>query len=72
MRKPVILTVDDDLDVLHAIERGEAMKQTARILGISVRTVENTRARLFKKLNCRNSTHALSRAHELGLTEASC
>ena len=43
------------------------MKQTARSLGIAIKTVENLRGRLFRKLGVRNRAQAIVRAHDLRL-----
>jgi two-component system, NarL family, nitrate/nitrite response regulator NarL len=51
--------------------RGDTVRQTARSLGISVKTVENTQGRLFRKLGARNRAGALAVAHGLGLLEPS-
>jgi two-component system nitrate/nitrite response regulator NarL len=56
-----------ELDILLSIDRGETVKQTARSLGISAKTVENLQSRLFRKLSVRNRAQAVSRAHALGL-----
>jgi DNA-binding CsgD family transcriptional regulator len=57
-------------DILHSIALGHTVRQTARALGIAEKTVENTQARLFRKLGARNRTGALAAAHALGLVEA--
>jgi DNA-binding NarL/FixJ family response regulator len=54
-------------EILASIARGESVKQTARALGISPKTVENLQSRLFRKLGVRNRAQAVSRAHELRL-----
>jgi DNA-binding NarL/FixJ family response regulator len=54
-------------DILESIERGESIKQTARTLGISEKTVQNLQSRLFSKLRARNRAQAITRAHELHL-----
>jgi two-component system, NarL family, nitrate/nitrite response regulator NarL len=54
-------------EILDSIGRGELVKQTARTLGISVKTVENLQRRLFRKLGARNRAHAVARAHALSL-----
>jgi DNA-binding CsgD family transcriptional regulator len=54
-------------DILQSIDRGESVKQTARRLGISPRTVDNTQRVLFRKLSARNRAQAIARAHALGL-----
>jgi two-component system, NarL family, nitrate/nitrite response regulator NarL len=54
-------------DILGSIARGHTIRQTARTLGIAAKTVENTQARLFRKLGVRNRTGALTIADALGL-----
>lgn len=56
-------------DILRSIAQGDTVRQTARSLGISVKTVENTQGRLFRKLGARNRAGALAVAHGLGLIE---
>ena len=56
-------------EILHSIAEGDAIKQTARKLGITVKTVQNLQSRLFRKLEARNRTQAITRAHVLGLLE---
>ncbi|WP_433383725.1 response regulator transcription factor [Actinoplanes sp. CA-142083] len=58
-----------EADILCSIARGDTVRQTARSLGIAEKTVENTQARLFRKLNARNRAGALANAHALGLLE---
>jgi len=58
-----------ELDILGSIELGHTVRQTARALGIAVKTVENTQSRLFRKLNARNRAGALVNAHAFGLLE---
>ncbi len=53
--------------ILLSIDRGESVKQTARSLGISPKTVENLQSRLFSKLDVRNRAQAVSHAHGLGI-----
>jgi DNA-binding NarL/FixJ family response regulator len=55
-----------EVDILTSIQRGDAMKQTARTLGISIKTVENLQGRLYRKLGVRNRAHAMARAHSMG------
>lgn len=57
--------------ILRSIAAGDTVRQTARSLGITGKTVENTQARLFRKLGCRNRAAALARAIDLGLLEPS-
>ncbi|HEX9342017.1 MAG TPA: LuxR C-terminal-related transcriptional regulator [Actinomycetota bacterium] len=54
-------------EIFASIDRGESVKQTARALGISVKTVENLQRRLFRKLGVRNRAQAVAAAHARGL-----
>jgi DNA-binding NarL/FixJ family response regulator len=54
-------------EILASIARGDTIRQTARALGIAVKTVENTQARLFRKLGARNRTETLTIADGWGL-----
>jgi DNA-binding CsgD family transcriptional regulator len=54
-------------DILGSIALGHTIQQTARLLGIAVKTVENTQARLFRKLGARNRSETLTIAYRLGL-----
>jgi DNA-binding NarL/FixJ family response regulator len=56
-------------EILNSISHGHANKQTARMLGISVRTVENLQGNLFKKLRVHSRAAALVAAHNLGLLD---
>jgi DNA-binding NarL/FixJ family response regulator len=56
-------------EILISISRGHATKQTARLLGISVRTVENLQSNLFRKLRVHSRAAALVAAHDLGLLD---
>jgi DNA-binding NarL/FixJ family response regulator len=56
-------------EILTSISRGHSNKQTARMLGISVRTVENLQSNLFKKLRVHSRAAALVAAHNLGLLD---
>ncbi len=56
-------------DILVLIARGHTIRQTARALGIAAKTVENTQARLFRKLGARNRMEALMIADESGLID---
>ncbi|MGH3329233.1 MAG: LuxR C-terminal-related transcriptional regulator [Streptomycetales bacterium] len=56
-------------DILASIECGHSVRQTARRLGISARTVENLQAHLFRKLGVHNRAAALATALSLGLTD---
>jgi DNA-binding NarL/FixJ family response regulator len=46
--------------VLRSIERGDSTKQTARTLGIAVKTVGELQRRASRKLGARNSAHAVA------------
>jgi DNA-binding CsgD family transcriptional regulator len=54
-------------DILQSVARGYSIRQTARALGISPKTVENIQTRLFRKLGVRNRVEALAVADALGL-----
>jgi DNA-binding NarL/FixJ family response regulator len=54
-------------DILSSIALGHTVRQTARSLGISTKTVENTQAHLFSKLRVHNRAGALATAYALGL-----
>ncbi len=56
-----------ETQILLSADRGESVRQTARALGIATKTVENTQARMFRKLGVRNRAGALVIAHRLGL-----
>ncbi|MFI0374194.1 LuxR C-terminal-related transcriptional regulator [Actinomadura sp. 1N219] len=56
-----------ELDILRSIALGHSVRQTAAALGITSKTVENTQARLFRKLSVRNRAEALAVAYSLGL-----
>ena len=58
-----------EYDILGSIARGHTIRQTARTLGIAAKTVENTQARLFRKLGVRNRMEALTIADALGLID---
>jgi DNA-binding NarL/FixJ family response regulator len=56
-------------DILRSIAAGHTVRQTARSLGIAEKTVENTQARLFRKLGAHNRAGALAAAHGWGLID---
>jgi DNA-binding NarL/FixJ family response regulator len=58
-----------EADILGSIALGHTVRQTARSLGIAIKTVENTQARLFRKLGAHNRSGALTIAHRLGLVD---
>ncbi|HEX5118996.1 MAG TPA: LuxR C-terminal-related transcriptional regulator [Pseudonocardiaceae bacterium] len=57
-------------DILGSIARGHTVRQTARELGIAAKTVENTQARLFRKLGARNRAETLTIARDRGLLKS--
>jgi DNA-binding CsgD family transcriptional regulator len=54
-------------DILSSIALGHTVRQTARVLGISAKTVENIQARLFCKLGTHTRSDTLTMAYRLGL-----
>lgn len=62
------LTVRES-EILRSIAAGDTVRQTARTLGIAEKTVENTQARLFRKLGTHNRAGAVAMAHALGLLD---
>ncbi|WP_281356483.1 helix-turn-helix transcriptional regulator [Amycolatopsis anabasis] len=56
-------------EILTSIGNGRTTKQTARELGISVRTVENLQSNLFRKLRVHSRAAAIAAARDLGLIE---
>lgn len=56
-------------DILSLLARGQTIRQAARTLGIAAKTVENTQARLYRKLGTRNRAETLSVAYRLGLLD---
>lgn len=56
-------------DILGSIASGHTIRQTARELGIAAKTVENTQARLFRKLGARNRAETLTIARDVGLLD---
>lgn len=65
--QPGVMLSRREMEILLSITEGKAVKQTARDLGISPKTVENLQGRLFRKLGARNRAQAVARAHALGL-----
>jgi len=54
-------------DVLRLGAQGHSIRQTARMLGIAPKTVENIQTRLFTKLGVRNRAGAVAVANAFGL-----
>lgn len=65
--QPNVVLSRREAEIVASIAGGKAVKQTARDLGISAKTVENLQGRLFRKLGVRNRAQAVVRAHSLGL-----
>jgi DNA-binding NarL/FixJ family response regulator len=64
---PALVLTPREREILASIDRGESVKETARALGISAKTVENLQGRLFRKLSVRNRAQAVAAAHARGL-----
>jgi DNA-binding NarL/FixJ family response regulator len=56
-------------DILRSIGRNHTVRQTARSLGIAMKTVENAQGHLFRKLGVHNRAAAVATAFSLGLLE---
>lgn len=56
-----------ELQVLTLLAHGSTSKEIALDLALSVKTVENHRARILEKLDAVNTAAAIGRAYELGL-----
>jgi two-component system nitrate/nitrite response regulator NarL len=56
-----------ELDVLAGMSRGETTKGVARTLGVSVKTIENHKTRIFAKLGVRSQAEAVAVAIGRGL-----
>jgi DNA-binding NarL/FixJ family response regulator len=54
-------------DILRCLAQGDSIRQTARVLGIAPKTVENVQTRLFRKLGVRNRSGAFAVADAFGL-----
>jgi DNA-binding NarL/FixJ family response regulator len=53
--------------VLEHIASGRTVRETAELLRVSPKTVDNHKQRLFSKLGVQNQAHAVAVAHRLGL-----
>lgn len=69
--QPVEPLTPRELDVLRLLSKGNTNRQTAEILGLSVRTVENHRANLMGKLDLSSRVELVSYAEEHELLEES-
>jgi DNA-binding NarL/FixJ family response regulator len=58
-------------DILRFGAQGYSIRQTARLIGIAPKTVENIQTRLFRKLGVRNRAGAVAVANAFGLLPAS-
>jgi len=58
-----------EYDILESIGRHQTVRQTARSLGIALKTVENTQGHLFRKLGVHSRAEALVAAYALGLLQ---
>jgi two-component system response regulator NreC len=58
---------DDELEVLRLLALGHTNAEVAELLGVSLRTVESRRARLFGKLSLRTRAELFRYASEIGL-----
>lgn len=65
---PLVLT-GRERQILQSVERGESVKQTARRLEVSSKTIENLQSRLFRKLGARNRAQAVAAAYQRGLLD---
>lgn len=65
LQKPTLTA--REYDILVSIGRSLTVRQTARRLGIAVKTVENGQVHLFRKLGVHNRAEALAAAYSLGL-----
>lgn len=59
-----------ETDILRYGAQGYSIRQTARLLGIAPKTVENVQTRLFRKLGVRNRAGAVAVANAFGLLPA--
>jgi two-component system, NarL family, response regulator NreC len=66
---PVEPLTPRELDVLRLLARGNTNRQTAEVLGLSVRTVENHRANLMGKLGISSRVELVGYAEEHKLLE---
>lgn len=63
---PSVRLTPREVEIMQSIAKGHVVKQTARSLGISTKTVENLQTRLFRKLGVHNRAQAVAQAHALG------
>jgi DNA-binding NarL/FixJ family response regulator len=60
-----------EVEIVQLIAGGMLTREIARTLGISAKTVENHKQRLFRKLDVQNQAHAVSVAIRRGLLQPS-
>lgn len=63
------LLTDAEIKVLRLIIMGKSNKEIAKLLHRSIRTIENHRAHLMKKLDVDNSVELVKRAITMGLVD---
>ena len=68
-RSPVLR--DDELAVLRLLALGHTNAEVARLLGVSLRTVESRRSRLFGKLGLRTRAELFRYAADIGVLSRS-
>jgi DNA-binding CsgD family transcriptional regulator len=56
-----------ELEILRLIAAGKLTREIAVALGVTIKTVENHKQRLFRKLDVQNQAHAVSIAIRRGL-----
>lgn len=69
VRSPVLTSREQE--VLTLMAAGHTIRQAARTLGIAAKTVENTQARLYRKLGTHSRAETLAVAYRLGLIDLS-
>lgn len=53
-----------ELKTLYLASEGFDIRETAMILAVSIRQIENLRSTTIQKLNCKNMTHSVKKAME--------
>ena len=69
-RPAAIALTPREVEILTRIARGFSTREVSEQLGISPRTVENHKRRIFVKLDVQNQAHAVAVATRAGLLEA--
>ena len=65
--EPLETLSDRELQVFTMIAQGKKIREAAAVLGLSEKTVENYRSRIFVKLNLKRSVDLVAFAHQYGL-----